>query len=86
MKYLGRCKTMQFSIDLTNETLIYRRRHRLSKHEWERCKKLLEVGLIQPLSFDFAAVIVMPAKKDSAKLWTKKRMSRDYKPLNMVTP
>jgi hypothetical protein len=42
MKDLRRCKTMQFSIDLTDETPIYRRRHRLSKHEWElvdeRCK------------------------------------------------
>jgi hypothetical protein len=42
MKDLNRCKTMQFSIDLTNETPIYHRRHRLSKHEWElvdeRCK------------------------------------------------
>jgi len=50
MKDLGRCKTMQFSIDLTDETPIYRRRHRLSKHEWElvdeRCKELHEVGLI----------------------------------------
>jgi len=44
MKDLGRCKTMQFSIDLIDETLIYRRRHRLNKHEWElvdeRCKEL----------------------------------------------
>jgi hypothetical protein len=52
MKDLGRCKTMQFSIDLTNETPIYRRRHRLSKHEWElvdeRCKELHGTGLIQP--------------------------------------
>jgi hypothetical protein len=42
MKDLNRCKTMQFSIDLTDETPIYHRRHRLSKHEWElvdeRCK------------------------------------------------
>jgi hypothetical protein len=42
LKDLGRCKTMQFSIDLTNETPIYWRRHKLSKHEWElvdeRCK------------------------------------------------
>jgi hypothetical protein len=47
MKDLGRCKTMQFSIDLTDET---QRRHRLSKHEWElvdeRCKELHEAGLI----------------------------------------
>jgi len=33
MKNLGRCKTMQFSMDLTDETLIYRRRHMLSKHD-----------------------------------------------------
>jgi len=50
MKDLGRCKTMHFSIDLTDETPVYRRRHRLSKHEWElvdeRCKELHEAGLI----------------------------------------
>jgi hypothetical protein len=50
MKDLGRCKTMQFSIYLTNETPIYRRKHRLNKHEWElvdeKCKELHEVGLI----------------------------------------
>jgi hypothetical protein len=42
MKDLGRCKTMQLSINLTDETPIYWRRHRLNKHEWElvdkRCK------------------------------------------------
>jgi hypothetical protein len=90
MKDLGRCKTMQFSIDLTNETPVYRRRHRLSKHEWElvdeRCKELHEAGLIQPSSSDFRAITVMPTKKDSAGLWTKKRMCGDYKPLNLVTP
>jgi hypothetical protein len=89
MKDLSRCKTMQFSIDLTNETPIYRRRHRLNKHEWElvdeRCKELHEASFIQPSSSNFTAAIVMPAKKDSAGLWTEKRMCRDYKPLNMVT-
>jgi hypothetical protein len=65
MKDLGRCKTMQFSIDLTDETLVYRRRHRLNKHEWElvdeRCRELHEAGLIQPSSSDFTAATVMPA-------------------------
>jgi hypothetical protein len=28
----------------------------------------------------------MPTKKDSARLWTKKRMCRDYRPLNLVKP
>jgi hypothetical protein len=90
MKDLSRCKTMQFSIDLTDETPIYRRTHRLSKHEWElideRCKKLHEVGLIQPSSFDFAIATIMLRKKDSIRLWIEKRMCGDYKPLNMVTP
>ncbi len=90
IKDLGRCKTMQLSIDLIDETPIYQRKHRLSKHEWElideRCKELHEAGLIQPSSFDFTTVIVMLAKKDSAGLWTKKRMCGDYKPLNLVTP
>jgi hypothetical protein len=90
MKDLGRCKTMQFFIDLTNETPIYRKRHRLSKHEWElideRCKELHEVGLIQPSSSDFVATTIMLVKKYSVGLWTKKRMCEDYRPLNLVTP
>jgi hypothetical protein len=90
MKDLGRCKTMQYSIDLTDETPIYWRRHRLSKHEWElvdeKCKELHEAGFIQPSSSDFIAVTIMPTKKDSTKLWTKKRMCVDYRPLNLVTP
>ncbi len=62
----------------------------MNKHEWElvdkRCKKLHEVGLIQPSSFDFAATKVMPIKKDFVGLRTEKRMCGDYKPLNMATP
>jgi hypothetical protein len=71
MKDLGRCMTMQFSIDLTDETPIYQRRHRLSKHEWElvdeKCKELHEVGFIQPSSSNFIVVIVMLTKKDLAR-------------------
>ncbi len=62
----------------------------MSKHEWElideKCKDLHEAGLIQPSSSDFTTVKVMLAKKDSARLWTKKRMCGDYRPLNLVTP
>jgi hypothetical protein len=90
MKDLGRCKTMQFSIDLTNETPVYWRRCRLSKHEWElvdgKCKKLDEAGFIQPSSSNFATVTVMLIKKDLVGLWTEKRMCGDYRPLNLVTP
>jgi hypothetical protein len=35
MKDLSRCKTMQFFVDLIDETPIYRRRHTLNKHEWD---------------------------------------------------
>jgi len=52
----------------------------------ERCKKLHEAGLIQPSSSDFTVTTLMLAKKDSARLWTKKRMCRDYRPLNLITP
>jgi hypothetical protein len=90
MKDLGRCKTMQFSIDLIDETPIYQRRHWLSKHEWElvneRCKEFHEASFIQPSNSDFIATKVMPAKKDSVGLWTEKRMCEDYRPLNLVTP
>jgi hypothetical protein len=62
----------------------------LSKHEWElvdeRCKKLHEAGLIQPSRFDFATAIVMQAKKYSTGLWIEKKMCKDYRPLNLVTP
>jgi hypothetical protein len=33
MKDLGRCKTMQFSINLTDKTPIYQRIYRLNKHD-----------------------------------------------------
>jgi hypothetical protein len=81
---------MGFSIDLIDETPIYRRRHRWSKHEWElvyeRCKELHEAGHIQPSSSDFVVITLMPTKKDSVGLWTEKRMCGDYRPLNLVTP
>jgi len=61
----------------------------LNKHEWElvdeRCKELHEAVFIQPSSSGFATTIVMPTKKDSVGLWIKKRMCRDYRPLNLVT-
>jgi hypothetical protein len=37
-------------------------------------------------SHQVPVAIIMLAKKDSAGLWTEKRMCRDYKPLNLVTP
>jgi hypothetical protein len=90
MKVLSRCKTMEFSIYLTDETHIYRKKHRLNKHEWKLvdkiCKELCEVSLIHPSSSDFLGATVMPTKKDSTRLWTQKRMCGDYRPLNLVTP
>jgi hypothetical protein len=81
---------MQFSMDLINETFVYRKRHRLSKHEWElvdeRCKELHEAGFIQPLSSNFATIAVMLTNKDSTRLWIEKRMCGEYRPLNLVTP
>jgi hypothetical protein len=69
---------------------IYQRKHRLSKHEWEledeKCKEFHEAGLIQPSSSDFVVATIMSTKKDSTGLWTKKKMCRDYRPLNLVTP
>jgi hypothetical protein len=73
MKELGRCKTMQFSIELTYETPIYRKRCRLKNYEWElvdeRCKNFHEAGFIQPSSSDFATTTIMSTKKDSVRLW-----------------
>jgi hypothetical protein len=81
---------MQLSIDLIDETHVYWRRHRLNKHEWElvdeKCKELHEAGLIEPSNSNFVTATIMLAKNDSAGLWTKKRMCKDYKPLNLVTP
>jgi hypothetical protein len=62
----------------------------LSKHEWElideRCKKLHDASLIQPLSYNFIAIVPMPTKKDLPRLWIEKMMCGDYRPLNLVTP
>jgi hypothetical protein len=81
---------MQFFIDLIDETPIHRRRHKLSKHEWElvdeRCKELHEACLIQPSSSNFTTAIIMPTKEDLAGLWIEQKMCMDYRPLNLVTP
>ncbi len=62
----------------------------MNKHEWElvdeRCKELHETGLIQPSSSNFATTTIMLTKKDSAGLWTEKKMCEDYRSLNLVTP
>ncbi len=62
----------------------------MNKHEWEpvdeRCKELHEASFIRPSNSNFVTVIVMPAKKDSVRLWTEKRMCGDYRPLNLVPP
>jgi hypothetical protein len=59
MKDLGRCKTMQFSIGLTNDTPIYWKKHRLNKHEWElvneRCKSSMRL-----VSFSHQVLISQP--------------------------
>jgi hypothetical protein len=34
---------------------------------------------------DFVAATIMLSYKDSARLWIKKRMCEDYRPLNLVT-
>ena len=81
---------MEFSLDLIDEIPIFKRRHRLSKYEWElvdaRYQELYEAGLIQPSYSDFVAATILLAKKDSSGLWTEKRMCGDYRPLNLVTP
>jgi hypothetical protein len=46
----------------------------------------VEASLIQPSNSNFAATTIMPTKKDSTRLWTEKRMCRDYRLLNLVTP
>ncbi len=62
----------------------------MSKHEWElvdeRCKELHEVGLIQPSNSNFTIVIVMLTKKDLVGFWIEKKMCKDDRPLNLVTP
>jgi hypothetical protein len=56
MKDLGRCKTMQFAIHITYETPIYRRRHRLSKHELELVDEILKSSM-KVISFSHQVLI-----------------------------
>jgi hypothetical protein len=59
MKDLGRCKTMQFFIDLTNETPIYRRRYTFSKHEWELVDEDAKSSM-KLVSFSHQVLILQP--------------------------
>ena len=89
MEDLGRYKGAPMTIELTTTEPVYKRRHRLSKVEWElvekRCQELLNAGLIEVSTSDFAAPTVMPAKKDAFGQYTDKRMCGDYRALNNVT-
>lgn len=51
----------------------------------ERCKELHDVGLIHYYNYDFAAAIVILAKKFNSGVWTGKRMCGDYRPLNATS-
>lgn len=68
---------------------MFRRRHRLSQVEWDlvevKCKELEMAGLIWPSSSQYAAAVVLPAKKDKEGLYIDRRMCGDYRPLNAVT-
>jgi len=86
---LGRHRTYKMSIPLTDETPIFRPRHRLSPYEWEivdrKSEELVSHGMVRESQSPFAAPTVMPAKKDSEGNYTEKRMCGDYRALNLVT-
>lgn len=90
MNELGWCNVLRFKIPVIGTEPVWRKRHRLSKSEWElvdkQCAELHAAGLIRPSSSDYAAATEMPAKKDSTGMWTEKRMCCDYRPLNAITP
>ena len=79
-----------YTIDLTDETPIFKQQYRLSQSEKELLSEQMEerkaVGFIRKSNSQWAFPVTMPPKKDENGNWTLKRPCVDYRALNARTP
>ncbi|CAI7815371.1 unnamed protein product [Closterium sp. NIES-54] len=76
-------------IKLTEEIPVYQRKRRMSPGDLEictdKCKELLEAGLIRPSESEYAVAIVVAARKDLTRGILSRQMCGDYRDLNKLT-
>ncbi|CAI7904655.1 unnamed protein product [Closterium sp. NIES-54] len=76
-------------IKLSEEIPVYQRKRRMSPGDLEictdKCKELLEAGLIRPSKSEYAAATVVAARKDLTGGILSRRMCGDYRDLNKLT-
>jgi hypothetical protein len=87
---LGIIEGETYHIKLTDETPIFKQQYRLSQSEKEILQERMEerkaVGFIRTSTFDWAAPVTMPPKKDENGNRTLKRPCVDDRKLNSRTP
>ena len=88
-KELGTCTAGEATIDMVEDNPVFRPKHRLSVAEWEmaqeKIEELVAQGLVEPSESQYAAPIVMVAKKDADGNWGDRRLCGDYRALNEKT-
>ncbi|CAI7733511.1 unnamed protein product [Closterium sp. NIES-54] len=89
VKELGKCNRAVMDIELQSQEPVYQRRRRMSPGDRdiaeEKCKELLEAGLIRESTSEYAAATVVAARKDLTGETISRRMCGDYRGLNRVT-
>ncbi|CAI5973665.1 unnamed protein product [Closterium sp. NIES-65] len=89
LQELGKCTVKEMELKLMTEEPVFQRKPRMTPGDAdickEKCKELIEAGLIQRSESEYAAPTVIAARKDLTGEILSRRMCGDYRALNKVT-
>jgi hypothetical protein len=89
LEEIGQFKLFEVELKLKSERPIFERRRKHSLREWElvdeRCRELEAAGILEECDSDFAANLVMAAKKDPERNWKLARFCTDLRVVNEQT-
>ncbi|CAI7739935.1 unnamed protein product [Closterium sp. NIES-54] len=89
LQELGKCSVKEMELKLVTDEPVFQRKQRMTPADEdickEKCKELLEAGLIQRSESEYATPTVVAARKDLLGEVLSRRMCGDYRALNKVT-
>ncbi|CAI5473038.1 unnamed protein product [Closterium sp. Yama58-4] len=89
LQELGKCTVKEMELKLTTDEPVFQRKRRMAPGDEdvcrEKCKELLEAGLIQRSESEYATPTVIAARKDLTGEVLSRRMCGDYRALNKLT-
>ncbi|CAI7841735.1 unnamed protein product [Closterium sp. NIES-53] len=89
LQVLGKCMVKEMELNLTSDEPVFQMKRRMAPGDEdvskEKCKELLEAGLIQRLESEYATPIVIATRKDLTGEVLSRRMCGDYRALNKLT-